>query len=96
MRSSVNAIYEGEDWEATRQEIEGLMDSLSMPAGYLWTWNDRILEQDDQNSQMGINFLLALILVYLVMASLFESLAQPFAILLSIPFALPVRPGCCS
>jgi HAE1 family hydrophobic/amphiphilic exporter-1 len=89
VRSSVNAIYEGEDWEATRQEIEGLMDSLSMPAGYLWTWNDRILEQDDQNAQMGINFLLALILVYLVMASLFESLAQPFAILLSIPFALP-------
>jgi len=89
VRSAVNAIYEGEDWEGTRQEIEGLMDSLSMPAGYLWTWNDRILEQDDQNAQMGINFLLALILVYLVMASLFESLAQPFAILLSIPFALP-------
>jgi HAE1 family hydrophobic/amphiphilic exporter-1 len=28
-------------------------------------------------------------LVYLVMASLFESLAQPFAILFSIPFAVP-------
>jgi hydrophobic/amphiphilic exporter-1 (mainly G- bacteria), HAE1 family len=38
---------------------------------------------------MGVNFLLALALVYLVMASLFESLAQPFAILFSIPFALP-------
>jgi hydrophobic/amphiphilic exporter-1 (mainly G- bacteria), HAE1 family len=38
---------------------------------------------------MAINFLLALLLVYLVMASLFESLAQPFAILFSIPFALP-------
>ena len=38
---------------------------------------------------MGINFLLALVLVFLVMASLFESLAQPFAILFSIMFALP-------
>jgi len=38
---------------------------------------------------MGVNFLLALLLVYIVMASLFESLAQPFAILFSIPFALP-------
>ena len=38
---------------------------------------------------MGVNFLLALFLVYLVMASLFESLAQPFAILLSIGFAAP-------
>ena len=52
-------------------------------------WNDRILEQQDQDAQMGVNFLLALVLVYLVMASLFESLAQPFAILFSIPFALP-------
>src|SRR5438093_13694540 len=38
---------------------------------------------------MGIYFLLALVLVYLAMASLFESVAQPFAILFSIPFALP-------
>ncbi len=89
VRSSVGAIYEGQKWDRTRKEIEGLMDSLSMPAGYAWAWNDRILEQDDQNSQMGTNFVLALILVYLVMASLFESLAQPFAILISIMFCLP-------
>ena len=37
---------------------------------------------------MALNFLLALALVYIVMASVFESLAQPFAILFSIPFSL--------
>jgi len=89
VRASVGAIYEGESWDEAREEIEGLMDSLAFPAGYSWAWNDRIVEQDDQNSQMGVNFLLALVLVYLVMASLFESLAQPFAILFSILFALP-------
>ena len=36
---------------------------------------------------MGVNFLLALVLVYLVMASLFESLAQP----LRDPVRDPVR-----
>ena len=65
------------------------MDAFDLPPGYSWSWGDRIIEQQDQNSQMGINFLLALVLVYLVMASLFESLAQPFAILVSIFFALP-------
>jgi HAE1 family hydrophobic/amphiphilic exporter-1 len=89
VRAAVYATYEGEDWGETRETITGLMDSLQMPIGYSWTWNDRILEQDDQNAQMGVNFLLALVLVYLVMASLFESLAQPFAILFSILFALP-------
>jgi hydrophobic/amphiphilic exporter-1 (mainly G- bacteria), HAE1 family len=89
VRSAVYAIYEGEEWDEAREEISSLASSLNMPPGYFWGWNDRIMEQDEQGAQMGTNFLLALILVYLVMASLFESLAQPFAILLSIAFALP-------
>jgi len=89
VRAAVYATYEGEDWNDARARVTGLMDSMNLPAGYSWAWNDRILEQDGQNAQMGTNFLLALVLVYLVMASLFESLAQPFAILFSILFALP-------
>ena len=89
VRVAVRGTYEGDDWESTQKEIEGLMDAFDLPPGYSWSWNDRIVEQQDQDRQMGVNFLLALILVYLVMASLFESLAQPFAILFSIPFALP-------
>ncbi|HEX3129390.1 MAG TPA: efflux RND transporter permease subunit [Thermoanaerobaculia bacterium] len=64
-------------------------NAFDLPPGYSWSWDDRILEQDGQGQQMAMSFLLALALVYLVMASLFESLAQPFAILFSIPFALP-------
>ena len=89
VRLAVRATYEGEDWEAAREEIAGLMDAFHLPGGYSWSWNARMLEQDQQGDEMGVNFLLALALVYLVMASLFESLAQPFAILFSIPFALP-------
>jgi hydrophobic/amphiphilic exporter-1 (mainly G- bacteria), HAE1 family len=89
VRVAVDATYEGEDWEATKTEIGELMDALDLPPGYSWSWNDRLLEQQGQDQQMAVNFLLALLLVYLVMASLFESLAQPFAILTSIFFALP-------
>ncbi|NJL29582.1 MAG: efflux RND transporter permease subunit, partial [Thermoanaerobaculia bacterium] len=89
VRVAVRATYEGENWEQVRGQIEAQMNAFSLPGGYSWSWNDRILEQDTQGQQMGINMLLALALVYLVMASLFESLAQPFAILFSIPFALP-------
>jgi hydrophobic/amphiphilic exporter-1 (mainly G- bacteria), HAE1 family len=89
VRSLVRASYEGKDWQKARKEIEGLMNAFDLPPGYSWSWSDRIVEQDTQGKEMGINFLLALLLVYLVMASLFESLAQPFAILFSIPFALP-------
>jgi len=88
VRVAVNATYEGKEWGKTRERIAALMDAFDLPPGYSWSWDDRILEQGQENAQMGMNFILALILVYLVMASLFESLAQPFAILFSIPFAV--------
>lgn len=89
VRMAVRATYEGDEWPEAKSEIEGLMNAFELPAGYSWSWNDRIIEQADQNSQMAVNMMLALLLVYIVMASLFESLTQPFAILASIPFALP-------
>ncbi|MFQ5701176.1 MAG: efflux RND transporter permease subunit, partial [Acidobacteriota bacterium] len=88
VRVAVSATYEGDDWGETRERIAAYMNALDMPPGYSWSWNDRIIEQGKENSQMLTNFMLALILVYIVMASLFESLAQPFAILFAIPFSV--------
>ena len=88
IRASVNATYEGEKWADTQKEITALMNAFELPPGYSWSWDDRILEQGEENSQMLLNFALALILVYIVMASLFESMAQPFAILFAIPFSI--------
>jgi hydrophobic/amphiphilic exporter-1 (mainly G- bacteria), HAE1 family len=89
IRVAVNATYDGEKWSDAKQEITKLMNAFDFPPGYSWSWNDRIVEQEGQGQQMRVNMLLALLLVYIVMASLFESVTQPFAILFSIPFALP-------
>jgi HAE1 family hydrophobic/amphiphilic exporter-1 len=89
VRSAVRATYEGDTWGDARKEIEGLMNAFDLPPGYSWSWDDRILEQGEENQQMLWNFILSLVLVYLVMASLFESVTQPLAILFSIPFAVP-------
>jgi HAE1 family hydrophobic/amphiphilic exporter-1 len=86
---AVRGTYEGEDWGDTKETIEELMNAFNLPAGYSWSWNNRIVEQANEDAEMGVNFLLALVLVYLVMASLFESLTQPFAILFAILFAFP-------
>lgn len=89
VRVAVNATYEGKKWSDARKKIEGLMNAFDLPPGYSWSWDDRILEQGVESKQWTMNIILALILVYIAMASLFESLAQPFAILFSIPFAMP-------
>jgi HAE1 family hydrophobic/amphiphilic exporter-1 len=88
LRVQVRASYDGKDFGPARQRIAAMMDGIGLPPGMTWSFNDRIQEQDEQAQQMVLNFALALALVYIVMASLFESLSQPFAILFSIPFSL--------
>ena len=87
--SWVRATYEGEDWGVAREKLEEQLNAMSLPVGYTWSWDQRILREDEQNEQMIQNFLLALVLVYLVLAALFESVTQPIAIILSILFGLP-------
>jgi HAE1 family hydrophobic/amphiphilic exporter-1 len=64
------------------------MESFAMPPGYEWSfgrWN-----RFQQESQILADFALvfALVLVYMLMAALFESFIQPLTIMFSVPFAL--------
>ena len=84
----LKATYEGKAFDDARKQISGLMNDFNLPTGYSWSFDQRVLEQDEEGKQMLINFLLALALVYIVMASLFESLIHPIAIIMAIPFAI--------
>ncbi len=65
-----------------------MMDGFSMPPGYTWgfgRWN-RYQQQNEVASKFAILF--AAVLVYMLMAALFESFVQPLTIMFSVPFAL--------
>jgi len=85
---SMKATYEGKDWDVAHKQIAGLMDSIHLPTGYSWSFDEQVQKDAEDNKVMLINFALALALVYIVMASLFESLIHPLAIIISIPFAM--------
>jgi len=68
--------------------ISTLMAGFPMPPGYAWTfgrWN-RIQQKDQEVGSFALWF--AILLVYMLMAALFESFGQPLIIMLSVPFAL--------
>lgn len=75
---------------AARRAMMGIgqvLGSLSMPPGYSWSFGR--FSRLDQQDQKGANFalLFAALLIYMLMAALFESFAHPFSIMLSVPFA---------
>ena len=82
------AVYSGEQRNDGMTSLSGVMDSLDYPPGTGWSygfWTQR-MEKEDQD--FLFNILLALFMVYFVMASLFESVSHPFAIMFSLPFAV--------
>ncbi len=70
-----------------RKAVESEMNGMSYPVGYSWSFGSGFDESDQTQQEMLLNLVLALLLVYLVMAALFESLLHPFAIMLALPFA---------
>ena len=69
-------------------EVREMMADMSLPPGYTWDLGraSRWMEQDKSDNNFTMIF--AVLLIYLIMASLFESLVHPFTIILAIPFSL--------
>lgn len=84
----ISAVYTGEKKDDGKKIISDTLNGLDYPMGYGWSFGFWTQREDQENSEFLFNILLALFMVYFVMASLFESLAHPFAIILSLPFAL--------
>ena len=74
--------------DEARKAIENAMKSVSLPAGYRWTFGRSFDEADDAGKQMLLNTVLALVLVYVVMCAMFESLVFPAAILTTFIFSI--------
>ena len=66
---------------------EIITDEFVFPDGYRYDFSGRLRFQDDSSREMGIAFLFALLLTYMVMASLFENLRDPFIIMFTVPLA---------
>lgn len=68
--------------------IRETLNQVELPAGYEWSFGQQFFEEEQSQNVMLMNLILALILIYLVMAGLFESLIFPAAIWSSILFAI--------
>ncbi|MBI4436315.1 MAG: efflux RND transporter permease subunit [Candidatus Omnitrophica bacterium] len=69
------------------QLIKGRLDEVEFPKDYFYHFGGNYDRMVENQSQMIIGLVLSLILVYLVLASLFESFFQPFIIMMSVPQA---------
>jgi len=84
----VSANLSGRDLESASDDIAAAIESMRLPAGFDWTIGGQRREMETSFGSMRLAIALAIFMVYLVMASQFESLLHPFVILFSVPFAV--------
>ncbi|MBI1924788.1 efflux RND transporter permease subunit, partial [Candidatus Poribacteria bacterium] len=84
---TVSADSSGRDFGTITREVNQKLATFHVPEGFSVQFAGEQAEQQEAYGSLTFVFLLALALVYMVMASQFESLLHPFVIMFSIPFA---------
>lgn len=84
----ISANVDGIDLDEATQRIDESLRSIDFPLGFTYDIAGQHEEMTQSKRSMLFALALALFLVYIVMASQFESLVHPLIILLTVPLAL--------
>jgi HAE1 family hydrophobic/amphiphilic exporter-1 len=85
---TVSANFTGRDQGSVLADIRKALASTPIPPEFSILFGGDYEEQQKANRELLLSFVLAIILVYMVMASLYESLRDPFIVMFSVPLAV--------
>ena len=83
----VAVMVRGDMEEYQQKIVDVLENEISLPDGYRYEFTGSIFSQQQSSGEILIALILALLLTYMVMASIFENLRDPFIVMFSVPLA---------
>jgi len=84
----VTASVSGAPLGAVIAQSQRVMNSIVLPAGYYWQFGQAVQQQGQTFSSLGLIVLMAILLIYMLLASQFESLVHPIVIMVSVPLSI--------
>ncbi|MBU0713432.1 efflux RND transporter permease subunit, partial [bacterium] len=85
---TINANFTGRDMGSIISDIRNRLQAIPVPKDFAIIFGGDYEEQQKAFRELIFGFILAIFLVYMVMAGQFESFRDPFVVLFSIPAAL--------
>lgn len=85
---ALTAHADTEDLGTVRNSLARAINEYRMPTGYYIDFGDALRELGDNMSNFMSTFIMAVILIYIVMAALFESVVLPLSVLSTVPLAM--------
>jgi len=84
----VTAQLDGITAEEARERIRARLDLVNWPAGYGWKFGGGFDDEQEAMQKMLFNILLAIAIIYIVLAAQFESLIYPASMICTILFSV--------
>lgn len=85
---TISSKLYGRDLGSVSRELSNKLSDYTMPFGYSYEMGGQQKDMQEAFADLSLALLLSILLVYMILASQFESLLQPFIIMMSVPFAL--------
>jgi CzcA family heavy metal efflux pump len=84
----VTANVSGRDLGGVSRDIQDKLNTVTIPPGFEIRQTGNVEQQRQTFNALGLAFSLAILLVYVVMASQFQSLIDPFVIMFTVPLGI--------
>jgi len=87
-KASVTGNFRGRDLGSILADIQSKVAKVDFPQGYFVEYGGEIKRMRETFFSLGAAFVLAILLVYMVMAAQFESLIHPFTVMFTVPLGM--------
>ncbi|MFH1857585.1 MAG: efflux RND transporter permease subunit, partial [Candidatus Omnitrophota bacterium] len=84
----VSANFSGRNFSAVTRDVQMAIDRMNVPTGYSVLLTGEQERMKESFNSLRFALILALLLVYMIMAAEFESLWQPFIIFFTVPMGI--------
>lgn len=83
--ANVSAQISGRDLSSVVADVTERMKTVALPPGVEWEFGGDSVEMEEAFGSLGFALLLAIALVYMIMAAQFESLVHPLIMMVTVP-----------
>jgi len=84
---AINGSPQGRNIGDIQKDVEAALTGMTFPTGYHWEWGSDQQRRAQEFAGMGLAVILAIGIIYMLLAAQFESFTHPLSIMLSVPLA---------